>query len=139
MRPFASRFAGPPLDLVLVSAWTRRLGRVMIHVRATDANHRRETLVGPWLSGWGTGPISPEGWASTVVFGVHNDGGEEEGAGVPSMSQALLGQFSRSSLRRVRAGRPSRRQAFDLEETSHRGARRGRRGLGGRPAACCCG
>ena len=60
---------------------------------AHDANHRRETLVRTAAGGMGTGPISPEGWALTVVFGVITTVAKRRGLARQQL-QVLLGTFS---------------------------------------------
>jgi hypothetical protein len=70
---------------------------------------------GPRRVGWGLGPISPEGWALTVVFGVITTVAKRRGLARQHL-QVLLGTFSvLVALKGTSPGGPRRRQAFDLE------------------------
>ena len=63
----------------------------------------------------GTGPISPEGWALTVVFGVITTVAKRRGLARQQL-QVLLGTFSVIvALKGTSPGGPRKRQAFDLE------------------------
>jgi hypothetical protein len=65
--------------------------------------------------GWGLGPISPEGWALTALFGAITTVAKRRGL-ARQHAQVLLGAFSVIvALKGTSPGGPRRRRAFDLE------------------------
>ncbi len=70
---------------------------------------------GPRRLGWGLGPISPEGWALTALFGAVTTVAKRRGLARQHV-QLLLGTFSVIvALKGTSPGGPRRRRAFDLE------------------------